>query len=97
LSIFEVIMLLCFGLSWPVSIAKTIRTKEVRGKSPVFLIIICLGYISGIIHKILYSPDWVVYLYGLNLLLVMADCVLYFYYIKKISVSAFEKVNSTER
>jgi len=97
LSIFEVIMLLCFGISWPVSIAKTIRTKEVRGKSPVFLIIICLGYISGIIHKILYSPDWVVYLYGLNLLLVTADCVLYFHYIKKASVIAFEKVNSTER
>jgi hypothetical protein len=92
LSIFEVIMLLCFGISWPVSIAKTIRTKEVRGKSPVFLIIICLGYVSGIIHKVLYSPDWVVYLYGVNLLLVTADCVLYFHYIKKVPVSAREKV-----
>jgi hypothetical protein len=87
LSIFEVIMLLCFGISWPVSIAKTLRTKEVRGKSPLFLIIICAGYISGIIHKLLYSSDWVVYLYILNLLLVSADCALYFYYIKKTPFS----------
>ena len=84
MSIFEVIMMVCFGISWPVSIAKTLRTKEVRGKSPMFLIIICLGYISGIIHKLLYSSDWVIYLYILNLLLVSADCVLYFYYIKKM-------------
>jgi hypothetical protein len=86
-------MLLCFGISWPVSIYKTIRTKEVRGKSPLFLIIICIGYVSGIIHKVLFSHDWVIYLYVVNLLLVTADCILYFHYIKKNSsaVSGIQK------
>jgi len=79
-SIFEVIMLVCFGLGWPISIAKSLRTKTVSGKSPLFMIIIILGYISGFTHKILYSMDWVLYLYALNLALVTVDLVLYFRY-----------------
>jgi len=80
LSIFEVIMLICFGLSWPVSIAKTIRTKTVAGKSPMFMCIVIAGYASGIMHKVFYSFDWVIWLYAINLLLVAADMSLYFYY-----------------
>jgi hypothetical protein len=83
MSIFEVLMLLCFGLSWPLSIMKTIRTKEVAGKSPVFLIIVALGYMSGIIHKVFFSFDWVIVLYILNCLMVLLDCVLYFHFAKK--------------
>jgi hypothetical protein len=83
MSIFEIGMLICFGVSWPVSIFKTVRTKQVAGKSPVFLIIICIGYVLGIIHKLLFSHDWVIFLYGLNLALVALDCVLYFYFSKK--------------
>ncbi len=71
-------MLVCFGLSWPVSIEKTLRTRRVDGKSPVFLLIVCLGYVFGIIHKIIFSPDWVIVLYIVNLALVAADCALYF-------------------
>ncbi len=41
-------MLVCFGASWPFSIAKTLRTKVVRGKSPVFLSLIMIGYVAGI-------------------------------------------------
>ncbi len=78
MSIFEIIMLLCFGASWPVSIEKTLRTKRVDGKSPVFLAIVCAGYASGIVHKLLFSHDWVIALYVVNLLLVAADMVLYF-------------------
>lgn len=80
MSIFEVIMLICFGLSWPVSIAKTIRTKTVAGKSPMFMCIVIAGYASGIMHKVFYSFDWVIWLYAINLLLVAADMSLYFYY-----------------
>jgi len=49
MSIFEVLMLVCFGLSWPISIAKALRTEKVAGKSPVFMGVICLGYLSGIL------------------------------------------------
>jgi hypothetical protein len=80
MSIFEVIMLVCFGASWPISIEKTLRTKRVDGKSPVFMGIVCFGYVSGIVHKLVYSPDWVLALYVVNLTLVALDCVLYFHF-----------------
>jgi hypothetical protein len=80
MSVFEILMLVCFGASWPVSIEKTLRTRRVDGKSPVFLGIVCLGYVSGILHKVFFSPDWVIVLYIVNLVLVAADFVLYFRY-----------------
>ncbi len=83
MSIFEGLMLVCFGLSWPVSIAKALRTKTVSGKSPLFMSIVITGYASGIIHKILYSRDWIILLYIINLVLVAIDMTLYFHYSKK--------------
>jgi type IV secretory pathway TrbD component len=77
MSVFEAAMLICFGISWPVSIMKSLRTRIVVGKSPLFMVIVCAGYLSGIIHKILYSPDWIVGLYGLNMALVAVDLALY--------------------
>ncbi len=78
MSIFEALMLLCFGAAWPVSIYKSIKTASAEGKSPFFLVIIILGYISGIINKLLYSRDVVMYLYVLNLAMVSTDLALYF-------------------
>jgi hypothetical protein len=83
MSIFESLMLICFGLSWPISIAKALRTKTVSGKSPLFMFIVIAGYSFGIIHKVLYSSDWVIALYIVNLLLVAVDMALYFYYSAK--------------
>ena len=82
-SIWEVLFLLCFTVSWPVSIAKSLRTKVVIGKSPLFMSLIILGYIFGIIHKSLYSNDIVIWLYVFNAVLVSFDLVLYFMYIGK--------------
>ena len=69
MSLFEILMLVCFGISWPISIIKALRTRQVAGKSPVFMIIVMTGYASGIVHKIRYSHDWVISLYVLNLLM----------------------------
>ena len=85
MSIFEIGMLVCFGVSWPISIAKTLKTKVVAGKSVLFLVIIILGYVCGIIHKLLYSPDFVIYLYAVNLVLVTVDLMLCLYYSKNRS------------
>ncbi len=82
-SIWEVLFLLCFAVSWPLSIAKSLRTKIVIGKSPIFMSLIILGYIFGIIHKALYSHDIVIWLYVFNAVLVATDLVLYFTYIGK--------------
>lgn len=78
MSIFEVVMLLCFGAAWPVSIYKSYKSKVTSGKSVMFLLIILIGYLSGIIHKLIYSHDLVIVLYVLNSLMVAIDIVLYF-------------------
>ena len=81
MSIFEAAMLICFGISWPVSITKALRTKVVTGKSPLFMIIICIGYLSGIIHKIIYAFDWITLLYAVNMVMVLIDLSLYYRYL----------------
>ena len=80
MSIYEILMLICFGASWPFAVLKTYKTKNVKGKSILFLSLILIGYICGIIHKCIYKPDAVVWLYVLNLTLVGADLILWFKY-----------------
>jgi hypothetical protein len=80
MSPFEIFMLICFGSAWPFSIAKAIRTKHASGKSPVFMAVISLGYLSGIVHKAFYARDWVIVLYALNMILISIDLSLYFRY-----------------
>ncbi len=76
MSIFEIVMLVCFGAAWPFSIYKSWRTREVRGKSPLFLVVVLPGYASGVLHKFTYHYDWVVFLYMLNEAMVSADIAL---------------------
>lgn len=83
MSPFEGIMLICFGLSWPISIYKSLRVKRVEGKSLLFMGVVCFGYISGIIHKIFYSYDWIILLYAVNMLMILFDMTLYFHYNRK--------------
>jgi hypothetical protein len=83
MSIFEALMLICFGISWPISIAKSLRTKVVIGKSPFFMGIVCFGYLSGVIHKLMYSLDWIIILYAMNMIMVATDLALYFIYLPK--------------
>ncbi len=77
MSLFEAIMLICFGISWPISIVKTIRTGHATGKSALFMTIVIIGYASGITHKWLHARDWVIVLYVFNLIMVAIDLALY--------------------
>lgn len=72
--IFESIMLLCFGASWPFAILRTWRAKSAKGKSFIFLGLLILGYTCGMASK-LYDPTLskVFYLYLMNLILVSID------------------------
>ena len=78
--IFEMVMLICFGCSWPFAIAKTIRTKTVAGKRIIFIFLVFTGYLSGIVFKILGGIDHVIWLYITNGSLVFTEIVLYFRY-----------------
>lgn len=80
MSPFEIGMLVCFGASWPFSVYKTWTTKNYTGKSFVFLWLVIIGYLSGIVHKIMFSRDWVIALYALNCLMVVADLLLCYTY-----------------
>ena len=47
----EAIMLICFGVSWPVSAYKSYKARQTGGKSLLFLILIDLGYVVGLIRN----------------------------------------------
>lgn len=83
MSVFEAIMLICFGISWPMSILKSVRTKVVTGKSPVFMAIVCVGYASGVVHKLVYHLDPIIVLYVMNMVFVAVDLYLYFHYLPR--------------
>jgi len=80
ISIWEIIMVVCFGFSWPFSILKTIRVKNPTGKSYLFMTLIIIGYLAGCVHKIIYDLDAAIWLYVLNTVLVGTDMVLCLYY-----------------
>lgn len=73
MSIFEIIMLACFGASWPLAIYKTVKTQNPVGKSVPFLYLALVGYLAGCLHKIHYSFDKVLWLYALNASMALAD------------------------
>ena len=84
--ILEVVMLICFGFSWPINAYKSWKARTAKGKSPIFLCLIILGYIAGIAAKFLnesymasISAKWyVLFFYFLNMSMVAFDLCLYF-------------------
>ena len=82
--LFEVGMLAMFGVSWPLNLVKSIRSKTTKGKSLIFLILIDIGYILGMASKFVspifdWPTDWWVFaIYVINFSFVTADLVVYF-------------------
>ena len=76
---FETVMLVCFGLSWPISVYKSFVSRSTQGKSLIFMIAIIIGYISGITGKLVGGQiNYVLIMYCFNLTVVLVDLVLYF-------------------
>lgn len=83
--ILEVIMIVSFGASWPLNVAKSWRSRTAKGKSLGFLCLILFGYVAGIVSKLLneaymaaFSDKWyVLVFYILNFLMVTADLCVY--------------------
>jgi hypothetical protein len=78
MSIYEIVMLACFGFAWPISIHKSITSKSTGGKSPMFSYVVILGYLSGMTHKWLYSRDLVLVLYAINMAMVTIDLLVFY-------------------
>ena len=77
--VFEVVMLLCFGASWPFNIAKSIRSRTARGKSMIFECCIITGYLFGLAGKFISgNVTYVAAFYILDIVMVAIDLVLTF-------------------
>ena len=75
----EIFMILSFGCSWPMNVIKSYRARTTKGKSIGFLILILIGYLCGIIGKLM-TPSfkwYVLFFYVLNFLMVTVDLLLY--------------------
>ena len=78
-SLFETLMLVCFGLSWPFNLVKSIKAKTAKSISLKFLLLIEFGYICGIAAKFISgNVNYVLIVYFLNLAVVGANIVVYF-------------------
>ena len=84
-------MIICFGLSWPVSIYKSYTSRTAKGKSFFFELFIWLGYVFGIIRKCIEMGSgrtfgWLFYVglafYILNIAEISIDMLLYFRNVK---------------
>ncbi len=93
--IFEVLMLVCFGISWPISVVKSIKSKSTKGKSLVFTAVIILGYVCGIVSKLAAgNTTYVFWLYVLNLAVVSTDLAVSI--VNKHNEAAEHKENNTQ-
>ena len=83
--LFEILMIVSFGASWPLNVIKSYKSRTAKGKSLIFLCLIFFGYIAGIISKFLNesymnsitSKWYVLFFYVLNLIMVGIDLCLY--------------------
>ena len=77
----EAAMLLSFSISWYWSIAKMLRTRVAAGKSALFVVLICAGYVAGVGSK---GAAWMageplsplIWLYAWNLCVTLFDLAL---------------------
>lgn len=84
--ILETVMIVSFGLSWPMNVIKSYKARTAKGKSLAFLLLIIFGYIAGIASKFLnevymaqLGTKWyVLFFYVLNFIMVSIDLALYF-------------------
>ena len=72
-------MLVCFGVSWPFNIAKSLRSRTAKGKSVIYEILVVVGYLFGLTAKfILGDMNYVVVFYIIDILMVTTDIILTF-------------------
>ena len=84
--ILEIVMLISFGESWPFNIIRSYKARNTNGKSIFFLVFVFIGYICGVVAKLYseaymasFADKWyVLFFYFLNMIMGMADLVLYF-------------------
>lgn len=78
-AILETIMLVCFGLSWPINVIKAYKARTAKATSLPFILLIFTGYIAGISAKIVAGKiNYVFVVYLINLAIVFLNILVYF-------------------
>ena len=73
-AVLEAIMLVCFGLSWPINAMKAWKAGTAAGTSWMFLALITFGYVAGIAAKFVGGTvNWVLAVYFINLAALLAN------------------------
>lgn len=88
-SIMETLMVVCFGISWPLNIIKAWKSRTAKGTSILFYSFIFIGYIFALVGKFvlirLHAPNpwyetvhwYVMFFYILNILMVSTGILIY--------------------
>lgn len=83
-NLLEVMMVILFGISWPLNIVKAWKARTARGMSLPFYYFIWAGYLFGIaskaakLHGGITTPGYVWFFYILNTLMVSVGIVIYY-------------------
>ena len=76
--LFEALMLVCFGFSWPLNVIKAYKARTAKGTSLAFIFLIITGYLAGITAKFInHQFNYVLAVYFLNLAIVMINVLVY--------------------
>lgn len=79
----EALMIISFGISWPINFIKAYKARTTVGSSFFFLMLIFFGYICGIASKLVSLLNgkpltYVFVFYVINIIVVGANMVIYF-------------------
>lgn len=89
-SIMEMMMVVCFGISWPLNIVKAWKARTAKGTSLLFYFFIWIGYVFALTGKfvLIYAnapQPWyvtvhwyVMFFYFVNIIMVSAGIGIYF-------------------
>lgn len=99
----EALMILCFGLSWPISVYKSYVSRTAKGKSVTFELIVVIGYIFGNIRKAIQLKEYLAsgtragflfwfawFFYIFNITCIIIDLILY------VRNTKLDKINDTK-
>lgn len=82
--VFELVMIVCFGVSWPLNIYKAWKARTTKGSSVQFYFLILIGYLFGIASKVIKlnqgisTPAYVWFFYILNSVIVTLGIIVWF-------------------
>ena len=83
-NIFEMLMVILFGVSWPLNIAKAWKARTQKGSSVLFYFFILAGYVFGLGSKYIKlqqgisTPGYVWFFYILNAVMVSVGIAIYY-------------------